>query len=59
MSFSNFLNLDKSTILDFKNDGTYQDIFINFNDEKLSLCKKGKVFIENNQYNFKLTDDSN
>ena len=59
MSFSNFLNLDKSTILDFKkNDSTYQDIFINFNDEKENLvyAKKGKIFIENNQYNFKLTD---
>ena len=59
MSFSNFLNLDKSTILDFKkNDSTYQDIFINFNDEKENLvyAKKGKILIENNQYNFKLTD---
>ena len=59
MSFSNFLNLDKSTILDFKkNDNTYQDIFINFNDEKENIvyAKKGKIFIENNKYNFKLTD---
>ena len=59
MSFSNFLNLNKTTILDFKkNNNEYEDIFISFNDEKENIvyAKKGNIFSENNQYNFQLTD---
>ena len=59
MAFSNFLNLNNSTILDFKkNDNSYSEIFINFNDEKENIvyAKKGKIFSENNQYKFQLTD---
>tara|TARA_B100000674_G_scaffold262506_1_gene216543 strand:- start:1438 stop:2466 length:1029 start_codon:yes stop_codon:yes gene_type:complete len=59
MSFSNFLNLDTKTILDFnKKDNEYVDIFINFIDdnENIVYAKKGSIFSDNNQYNFKLTD---
>ena len=59
MAFSNFLNLNNSTILDFKkNDNSYSEIFINFNDEKENIvyAKKGNIFSENNQYKFQLTD---
>ena len=59
MAFSNFLNLDNSTILDFdKNNNEYGDIFISFNDEKENFiyAKKGSIYSENNQYNFKLTN---
>ena len=59
MVFSNFLNLNKSTILDFeKKDNEYQDIFISFNDEKENFvyAKKGTIFSLNNEYNFKLTN---
>ena len=59
MAFSNFLNLNNSTILDFKkNDNSYSEIFINFNDEKENIvyAKKGRIFSENNQYKFQLTD---
>ena len=59
MAFSNFLNLNKTTILDFKkNNNEYEDIFISFNDEKENIvyAKKGNIFSENNQYNFQLTD---
>ena len=47
MAFSNFLNLNKTTILDFKkNNNEYQDIFISFNDEKENIvyAKKGNIF---------------
>ncbi len=59
ISFSNFLNLNKSTILDFKKENNeYQDIFISFNDEKENIvyAKKGNIFSENNEYNFQLTN---
>ena len=59
MAFSNFLNLNKNTILDFKkNNNEYKDIFISFDDEKENLvyAKTGKIFTENNEYKFKLTD---
>ncbi len=59
MAFSNFLNLDKSTILDFqKKENTYENIFINYSDDKENLvyAKKGDIYSNNNQYNFKLTD---
>ena len=59
MSFSNFLNLDKKTILDFdKKDNEYVNIFINFIDdnENVVYAKKGRIFSDNNQYHFKLND---
>ena len=59
MAFSNFINLDKNTILDFnKKNNEYEDIFINFIDDKENIvyAKKGKIFSNNNQYNFKLTN---
>ncbi len=59
ISFSNFLNLNNTTILDFKKkDNEYIDIFISYNDDKENFvyAKKGNIFSENNQYNFKLTN---
>ena len=59
MSFSNFLNLDKKTILDFnKKDNEYVNIFINFIDdnENVVYAEKGRIFSKNNQYHFKLND---
>ena len=59
MSFSNFLNLDNKTILDFnKKDNEYVNIFINFldDDENIVYAKRGSIFSNNDQYNFKLTD---
>ena len=59
ISFSNFLNLDKTTILDFqKKENEYKNIFISFDDDKENIifAKKGNIFSENNQYNFELTN---
>ena len=59
MTFSNFLNLNKTTILDFsKKNNAYEDIFISFNDEKENIvyAKKGNIFSDNNKYNFQLID---
>ena len=59
MAFSNFLNLNKTTILDFKKkNNEYFDIFISFNDDKENIvyAKKGNILSTNNQYNFRLTD---
>ena len=59
MEFSNFLNLNNTTILDFnKNENIYEDIFISFKDKKENLiyAKKGNIFSENNQYSFQLTN---
>ena len=59
MIFSNFINLNKTTILDFKKeDNEYRDIFINFKDEKDNIiyAKKGNIFSKKNIYNFQLTD---
>ena len=59
MTFSNFLNLNNTTILDFeKKDNEFIDIFISFSDEKDNIvyAKKGNIFSENNKYNFKLSD---
>ncbi len=59
IDFSNFLNLNKTTILDFsKNNNQYEDIFISFNDDKENIvyAKKGDIFSQENKYNFKLTD---
>ena len=59
MAFSNFLNLNKTTILDFtKKDNQYEEIFIKYDDgkENIVYAKKGNIVSINNQYNFKLTD---
>ncbi len=59
MNFSNFLNLNKSTVLDFKKvNNMYQDIFISFNDNKENFvyAKKGKIINDNNLFKFQLTD---
>ncbi len=59
MAFSNFLNLNKTTILDFtKKDNQYEEIFIKYDDgkENFVYAKKGNIVSINNQYNFKLTD---
>ncbi len=59
MIFSNFLKLDKTTILDFKkNNNTYEDIFISFNDDKENIiyAKKGNIKNINNKYTFQLID---
>ncbi len=57
MDYSNFLNLNKTTILDFKKvDNEYQDIIISYYDknENIVYAKKGNIFSENNIYNFVL-----
>ena len=59
ISFSNFLNLSKTTILDFKKkNNEYHDILISFNDDKENIiyAKKGNIFSKDNEYNFQLTD---
>ena len=59
MAFSNFLNLNKTTILDFnKKDNQYEEIFIKYDDgkENIVYAKKGNIESINNQYNFRLTD---
>ncbi len=57
MTFSNFLNLNNTTILDFKkNNNEYEDIFITYQDDKDNIvyAQKGNIYIENNQYKFQL-----
>ena len=57
--FSNFLNLNNTTILDFdKKNNEYKDIFISFKDEKDNLlyAKTGNIYNKNNEYNFQLKD---
>ena len=59
IAFSNFLNLNKTTILDFdKKDNAYADILISFSDEKENLvyAKKGNILSDANHYKFILTD---
>ena len=59
MTFSNFLNLNKTTVLDFKkNNNQYEDIFISFNDDKENFvyAKKGAILSNNGIYNFQLTN---
>ena len=59
MLFSNFLNLNKTTILDFeKKNNEYVNIFITFKDEKDNIvyAKKGNIISKNNEYNFQLTN---
>ena len=57
--FSNFLNLNETTILDFKKkNNEYIDIFITYKDEKDNIvyAKKGNIFSKNNEYNFQLSN---
>ncbi len=57
LAFSNFLNLNKTTILDFKkNNNEYNEIFISFNDEKENIiyAEKGNILVDNDQYKFQL-----
>ena len=59
ISFSNFINLNQSTILDFnKNNNQYEDIFISFFDDKENIvyAKKGNITNKINGYNFQLSD---
>jgi len=59
MAFSNFLNLNKTTILDFnKKNNQYKEIFIKYDDgkENIVYAKKGEIVSINNKYNFRLTD---
>ncbi len=59
MAFSNFINLNKTTVLDFKkNNREYENIFISFKDDKENFifAKKGNIFSENNKYNFQLIE---
>ena len=59
MAFSNFLNLNKTTILDFKKvNNEYHDIIISFKDEKENIvyAEKGNIISDNNKYNFQLTN---
>ena len=62
MTYSNFLKVNKTTILDFnKVENGYEDIFISFKDKKDNLiyAKKGNIYFENNEYNFQLLMDLN
>ena len=59
MAYSNFLNLNKTTILDFtKKDNQYEEIFLKYDDgkENIIYAKKGNIVSVNNQYNFRLID---
>ncbi len=59
MMFSNFLDLNKTTILDFKkNNNEYTDVFISFNDAKENIvyAKRGNIYNEDNQYRFQLSN---
>ena len=59
MGFSNFININETTILDFdKKNNEYNDIFISFNDEteNIIFAKKGNIFNENNQFKFQLSN---
>ena len=59
MVFSNFVNLNNTTILDFKkNNNIYEDILISFKDEKENIvyAKKGNIYSNNEQYKFQLSE---
>ena len=59
MAFSNFLNINKTTILDFeKINNEYHDLLISYFDDKENLvyAKKGNIYNEDNYYNFQLND---
>ncbi len=57
--FSNFLELNENTIIDFKkNKKDFNDIFINYsdNEENIIYAKKGSIKKEKNKYIFNLDD---
>ena len=57
--FSNFLELNKNTVIDFKrNKKQFNDIFINYSDNKENIiyAKKGSIKKEKNKYIFNLDD---
>ena len=57
--FSNFLELNKNTVIDFKrNKKQFNDIFINYTDNKENIiyAKKGSIKKEKNKYIFNLDD---
>jgi len=57
--FSNFLELNKNTVIDFKrNKKQFNDIFINYTDDKENIiyAKKGSIKKEKNKYIFNLDD---
>lgn len=57
--YSNFININKNTILDFKKKGNlYEDIFISYIDTKENIiyAKKGQILNDKNKYNFRLSD---
>ena len=57
--FSNFLELNENTIIDFKkNKKDFNDIFINYTDNKENIiyAKKGSIKKEKNKYIFNLND---
>ncbi len=56
---SNFLKLNKNTTIDFvKEDNTFKDIFISYNDKKNNIiyAKKGIIENLNEKFIFKLTN---
>ncbi len=59
MILSNFLKINKNTTIDFKkNNNLYEDIFINYIDEKENLifAKKGIIKNINNKFVFQLNE---
>tara|TARA_B100000242_G_scaffold294105_1_gene274816 strand:+ start:2376 stop:3398 length:1023 start_codon:yes stop_codon:yes gene_type:complete len=59
IAFSNFLNLNKTTILDFdKKDNQYHDMLISYLDDKENIvyAKRGNILNKNNFYYFELSD---
>ncbi len=59
MVFSNFLNINKTTILDFKKkNNEYHELLISYFDdnENIVYAKKGNIYNSKNQYNFKLNN---
>lgn len=59
MLFSNFININENTILDFnKKNNIYEDILISFDDTKENIiyAKRGVIKNNNNNYVFQLSD---
>ena len=57
--FSNFIELNKNTIIDFKkNNNQFEDIFINYKDEKENIifAKNGSIKKEGGNYLFSLNN---
>ena len=57
--FSNFIELNKNTIIDFKkNNNQFEDIFINYKDEKENIifAKNGSIKKESSNYLFSLNN---